>query len=329
VSPTLFDLNGPLSVGFTPNINITRYDANGNSTGVLTGSRQYRSQSGANAGLAPSESRNWTVGVVWSPKAIKGFSISADWFNIDERDLIDTVPDVLIVTDVERNGPRSQFANRVRFGTSVAGETHFTDGSPVTAPGQMTSRPSDEVWISNSKVNVAGAWQDGMDVQFAYKYDTGGYGRVNTTVAGTYLREYVFQALPTTAPIGYQDGFFARGNGSGREGVFARYRIHSRIDWSHRNWTASVANTYVPSLDDLTSPTPYRVDQYYTFDVQVGHTFANMSNRRLKGLQLAVGVNNAFNKFPPLIPSEGNQSHDINAYDPIGRFVYVQAKYKF
>jgi outer membrane receptor protein involved in Fe transport len=40
-------------------------------------------------------------------------------------------------------------------------------------------------------------------------------------------------------------------------------------------------------------------------------------------------VNNIFNKFPPLIPSEGNQSADINAYDPIGRFVYVQAKYKF
>jgi hypothetical protein len=40
-------------------------------------------------------------------------------------------------------------------------------------------------------------------------------------------------------------------------------------------------------------------------------------------------VNNAFNRMPPRIPSEGNQSHDINAYDPIGRFVYVQARYKF
>ena len=329
VSPTLYDLNGPLSVGFTPNINIVRYDANGNALGTLTGNRQYRSQSGSNAALAPSESRNWTVGVVWSPKAIKGFTVSADWFNIDERDLIDTVPDALIVTDVERNGPRSQFANRVRFGTSVAGETHFNDGSPVTAPGQMTSRPSDEVWISNSKVNVAGAWQDGMDLQLAYKYDTGGYGRVNTTVAGTYLRQYVFQALPSTAAIGYQDGFYARGNGSGREGVFARYRIHSRIDWSLRNWTASVANTYVPSLDDLTNPTPYRVKKYHSFDLQVGHSFANWGPRRLRGLQVAVGVNNVFNKFPPYIPSEGNQSHDINAYDPIGRFVYLQAKYKF
>lgn len=40
-------------------------------------------------------------------------------------------------------------------------------------------------------------------------------------------------------------------------------------------------------------------------------------------------MNNLMNRFPPRIPSEGNQSHDINTYDPIGRVVYVQARYKF
>ena len=30
-----------------------------------------------------------------------------------------------------------------------------------------------------------------------------------------------------------------------------------------------------------------------------------------------------------LILDAVSASHDINAYDPIGRFVYVQAKYKF
>jgi outer membrane receptor protein involved in Fe transport len=82
-------------------------------------------------------------------------------------------------------------------------------------------------------------------------------------------------------------------------------------------------------LDDLTNPTPFRVGNYNAFDVQVGLSLANWNNRRLQGLQFAVGVNNVFNRFPPKIPSEGNQSADINAYDPIGRFVYVQARYKF
>jgi iron complex outermembrane receptor protein len=85
----------------------------------------------------------------------------------------------------------------------------------------------------------------------------------------------------------------------------------------------------VPSLDDLTNPTPFRVARYNSFDVLLSHNFSNWGLGWLKGLQMQVGVNNVFNTFPPLIPSEGNQSHDINAYDPIGRFVYVQAKYKF
>jgi iron complex outermembrane receptor protein len=329
VAPTVFDLNGPTAIGATPGIDLLRYDANGNSMGIQTGSRQYRSQSGSNSALSPSESRNWTVGVVWSPKAIKGFSLSLDWFNIDERNLIDTVPITLIVTDVEQKGPASDFANLVRLGQSLAGETHFADGAPITAPGQITNRPSDEVWISNSKVNVAGAWQDGLDFKLAYKYDTSGWGRFDAMINGTYLRKYVFQALPTSPPTEYQDGYFQRGTGSGREGVFARYRLYNRIDWSHLNWTVGVAHTYLPGLDDLTSATPFRVADYSTFDAQIGYSFSNFAHRGLHGLQVLVGVNNIANTFPPRIPSEGNQSHDINAYDPIGRFVYAQVKYKF
>jgi outer membrane receptor protein involved in Fe transport len=79
----------------------------------------------------------------------------------------------------------------------------------------------------------------------------------------------------------------------------------------------------------LGSPVPFRVDNYQSFDLQAGYTFASSSKSWLRGLQFQVGCNNVMNDYPPLIPSEGNQSHDINAYDPLGRFYYIQAKYKF
>jgi len=71
------------------------------------------------------------------------------------------------------------------------------------------------------------------------------------------------------------------------------------------------------------------VASYHTFDLRVGRSFANSSNRWLRGLQATLGVNNLANKTPPLIRSEGNQSHDISTYDPIGRFIYGSIKYKF
>lgn len=321
-APTLFDLFGPVSQGFTSSINITRYNTSGTSLGVASGSRQYRSQSGSNSSLNPSQSRNWSAGVVWSPKSIKGFSLTADWFNIDERDLISSISSVLIVTDVEQKGPASPYAGLVRFGTSLAGEVYFGTGSAVTSPGQMTNRPSDEIWISNSIVNVAGYWQDGMDVTANYKWSAQGLGNFSASLAGTYIREYAVQSLPGGAVSRYQDGF----SGSA---VYPRFRTRSNLDWSHGSWNATVGHTWIPEVDDLAWSTEYRVKSYHTFDLRFGRSFANSSNRWLRGLQANLGVNNVFNKVPPLIRSEGNQSRDISTYDPIGRYIYASVKYKF
>ena len=321
-APSLYDLFGPISQGFTSTINIARYDASGNPLNSTTGSRQYRSQSGSNQNLNPSQSRNWTAGIVWSPKSIKGFSVSADWFNIDERDLISSISSSLIVSDVEKLGPKSNYASLVKIATSVNGETHFADGAAVTAPGQMSANPSDSVWISNSIVNVAGVWQDGMDLQLAYDHNIQGLGRFKLTSAGTYIRQYVVQSLPTDKPTNYVDGY----SGSS---VYARYRLRNTLDWSAGKWGMTLGHTYVPSIDDLANGSPFRVARYHAFDLQGSYSFANSSNRLLRGLALNVGVNNLNNAQPPLIPSEGNQSHDVNAYDAVGRFVYFQMKYKF
>ncbi|MBL9187690.1 MAG: TonB-dependent receptor [Opitutaceae bacterium] len=327
VAPTLYQLYGPLSQGFTASINIPRYNSAGQPLGTNSGQRQYRQQTGSNRNLNPSESRNWTAGVVWSPKVIKGLSISADWFNIDERDLISTIPAITIVTDVERRGPASPFASLVRQGTSVAGELYFGTGAAITAPGQVTGGASDAIWLTTTNVNVTGYNQDGMDVKVTYDLPTQNWGKVRGTVMGTYIRNYYVQDLPTVAPRGYQDGFYQRGTNS--NGVFPRYRLNNRLDWTFKNIGAGIGHTYIPSLDDLGSIPSVRVRKYHKFDVQASYAFGPNSHRWLKGLSATVGVNNVFNKFPPRIPSEGNQSHDINAYDPIGRLVYVQAKYKF
>ena len=186
----------------------------------------------------------------------------------------------------------------------------------------MSAVPSDTVWISNAIVNVAGVWQDGADIQLNYKYNTKDFGRLSLTSAGTFIRQYVIQSLPTDAPSNYVDGF----SGSS---VYARYRLQNRLDWSLNKWSAGLAHTYVPSIDDLANPSAYRVARYNSWDVQFGRSFSDSRNRWLKGLSVSLGVNNFTNATPPYIPSESNQSHDVNAYDAVGRFVYFQAKYKF
>lgn len=322
-APTLFSLTGPISQGFTPSINIFRYDNNGNPLNVQTGSRQYRSSSGSNPNLKPSESRNWTAGVVWSPAGkLKGLELSADWFDIDERDLVSSISSSLIVSSVEQFGPASIYAPLVRFGVSQAGETYFGTGAAVTAPGQMSDKPSDTVWITNQLTNIAGVWQSGADLKVSYTHDTNSWGVLSGRLSMVYLNDYFIQSLPTSAPFDYASSY----SGSS---LYARWRAYMNLGWRYKNWTAGINGTFIPGVTDVASPGEPSVASYRTFDAQVGYSFSGSSNKWLAGLSLNLGVNNAFNKFPPFIQSEGNQNHDINAYDPIGRFFFMEARYKF
>jgi iron complex outermembrane recepter protein len=323
-APSLFNLLGPVSAGFTASININRYDTAGNPLGVTTGSRQYRSSSGSNSNLIPSESRNWTAGVVWSPAGkLKGLEISADWFNIDERNLVSSISSSLIVSSVEQFGTASPYASLVRLGTSLAGETYFGTGTPIATPGQMSNRPSDEVWITNQLVNIAGVWQSGADIKVSYTYDTKTWGVLSARVSGVYLSEYVIQSLPTDTPFDYAGSY------SGTS-LYARYRFYTQLGWSFKDWDAGLNNTFIPSVTDVAGGAGAPdVAAYSTWDARLGYSFKGSSNRWLKGLSIGAGVNNILDEDPPFITSEGNQNHDINAYDPIGRFYYFDVNYKF
>lgn len=319
-APSLYDLTGPLSQGFTAGINIFAYNAQGQNTNVQTGSRQYRSQSGSNPNLESSTSENWSVGFEWQPDgALEGLNVGLDWYDIQEENLISSISSSLIVSSVEQLGTASPYASLVRFGVSAAGETYFGTGTPVSAPGQMSSRPSDTVWISNSIVNVAGYWQSGADLRVRYARDTGNMGLFSGQLTMSYINEYVIQSLPTSAPFDYADTF----SGSS---VYPRWRAFAQFGWSYKGFTAGLNATFIPSVTDVVTPGEPKVDSYQAFDLRFGYDF---SEGVAEGTSIDVGINNVANKFPPFIAGEGNQSADINTYDPIGRFYYASIKYKF
>jgi iron complex outermembrane receptor protein len=325
-APTLFNLFGPSNSGFTGSININRFNPDGtpmivNGTQVTTGNRQYRSRGGSNPNLVPSESRNWSAGFVWSPRKFKGLTVTADWFNIDERNLIGNVPQTTLLQSVEALGPASPYASQVRLGTSVAGESYFANGTPITAPGQITSGQSDAVWMTNPALNIAGVWQAGADVTVEYRYDTGSWGRLDASVTGTYIHEYVQQTLPTSLPGNFVDGF----TGS----TYPRYRTFSQLNWTYKNMTAGISHSFIPTVDDLVAATERQIDSSQTFDLRFSYRFTNSSNRLLQGLRLSAGVLNVFGEDPPYSAGESDQNRDINTYDAFGRRYVLSANYKF
>jgi iron complex outermembrane receptor protein len=327
-APTLYELFGPIGQGFTASQRLARYNSDGtprlNTDGspVLDTATQYRSQSGSNTELDPSTSTNWSVGFEWKPEgAMQGFEMGIDYWSIEEEDIVGSLPSSIVLQSVEALGPASPYASYVRRGISNAGEVYFGTGTPIAAPGEITAAVGDTVWLSNSNINLASIEQDGIDVRFAYAYETDAIGTFSGQLVATYLMNYDTQPVPTEPSISlegsYHDDY----------GLFPDYRAFLQFGWSSGPFTAGINGTYLPSMDDITFGQPYsEIDDYMSWDLRVGYDFGAESD---SGLAIAGGVNNVFDEEPVYIESEGNQSRDISNYDPIGQFFYVELSYKF
>ena len=321
-APTLYELFGPTGAGFTSSQQVARYDASGNPLGTSTANVQFRQQDGANPDLEPSTSDNLSFGLSWSPRgALDGFQASLDYYSIKEKDIINTLPSNDVIQHVEQFGPNSPFAQFVRLGQSLAGELRFEDGDPVTAPGQMTNRPSDEVWLTLLNVNVAKIEQDGIDLKLGYSFSTDSWGEFSTQLNVNYLMSYEQELVPGLLPAEdlsgvYNDDF----------GLFPEWGAFLQLGWRYGAFSATINGTFMPGVDDVTFGEPYfKVDSYRAFDLRLGYNFEALG----PNVQLNVGVNNFTDEEPPYIESEANQNRDINTYDPIGRFYFAELSYRF
>ena len=146
-----------------------------------------------NPGLHPEVAYEWTYGAVYSPKWIKGLTLSADWWHIDMRDIV-AFPgaNTLIV----ENPPGSPGDGTVVFrgASTIPGEA---------GPVQL---------VIDLNQNLSGAVLEGLDYEAIYILDStifggGDWGRITTTVNGTWLSRFEFQPGPDLKRFGIAGTF--------------------------------------------------------------------------------------------------------------------------
>ena len=136
----------------------------------------------------------------------------------------------------------------------------------------------------------------------------------------------------------------ATNGGTGQQGTIPRYRTYSVVDWSLRQWRVMVGSTHVPAVTDIgvggdtfansTTIKPTAVNSYTSWDLQLGYRLDQKGSPRWwslpRGTRLTLGVNNAFNRMPPLAPQAFTDSFvDPGYYGLVGRLVFVSANVKF
>lgn len=321
-APTLFQLFGPGGVGFTHPLALQRFGGGS----LITG--QANARSGANPNLRPSEAEGMTLGVVWSPRKIKGFSATLNYFNVEQTDLISTIGTATILQSVELNGTASPYAQFVRFGPR--GDTSmFTAGTPVTAAGQIGRSAIDEVYVTNTLVNIARQKLAGFDVAVNYTWNSDTWGRFDSSLVGIWWEHYRARTLPGTAE------FDTVGQATDFNGTIPEYQAYFSTNWSRGNWGGTFGWTYIPSVEDVNAYDPTdstadaHVEAFHSVDLSVRYTFGSQW-RWLNGLTMRVGANNVFNEMPPSAKGTFTQANaDTATYGAIGRLFFIEARYSY
>ena len=135
-----------------------------------------------NPNLQPEVAYEWSYGAVYSPKWLKGLTLSADWWHIDMRSIAS-----LLGTDfiIQNNIP----------------------GLVIRGPSTIPGRPGPIILVIDPNENLTGAIFEGLDYEAVYILDSsifghGDFGRLTATVNGTWLSRAELQIAPETKPFG-------------------------------------------------------------------------------------------------------------------------------
>jgi iron complex outermembrane recepter protein len=342
VAPTLYETNGPLSAGFSPQLTIDGVEQN----------VQAQVLNGSNPNLIPSTAESYTAGIVYSPSYLSGLTISADYFRTLQQNIVGTIGGATILTSVNDLGAASPFASLVAFG-NFPGQVGAT---PVTAPGQIIGRLASVFYVDINQ-NLGAARVEGFDLSARYLWDLKAWGHLELGVQSVV---YTLQDQKTLPSYHYYN--ISGGIGDEGIGAFPDYRITFLAEYRVMGFTLSASANYIPEMHniigiDLNSTTVEDqpiVKSYFAADARLQYDFhrtpepvttpagkdskgvagqsapggLSWGDRLLDGLSLAIGCNNLFQEGPPFMAG-ANSNTNLATYDPFGRFVYFEVSHKF
>jgi iron complex outermembrane receptor protein len=264
--------------------------------------------SAGNAFLQPETAVTRTLGMVFSPSFVPGFSASIDWYSIKIDNRITAVSSSYIARQCYEEGLSEFCSSIVRDRVS----------------GQV-------IGLSRGNANLGKIKTEGVDVELRYRLPRTAFGQFSVRNETTYLDEYSTQASATARWIDYSGEYDLH-----------RWKSNTNVDWTLGNWSTNWGMRYLSAVQDAclsrpkgwecnlpdvvrpgnSAPGANRLGALVFHDFNVGYQTS------WKG-RILVGVNNAFNKKPRFTLEGASSATTIDADLPIDRFFYVRYNQAF
>jgi len=331
-APNVQELFGGQSVGFPPatdpcSLPSAATDATIRALCIATGvpaanvgqaflqpNAQIQGAFGGNPNLEEEVADTWTAGVVIQPRFLPRLNITVDYYNIEIQNAIATagggVNNILNLCYNVLQDASSSICNLISRDTQG-----IISGPPFV--------------VSATNANLAALTTEGIDFQVDYSQPLGfsawgaGESRLSFFFLGNYSWENNFIPL-TDLPDEVVEcaGFFGLNCGN----PTPEWKWSSRLSWIDGPSTVSFRWRHVGGVDDDDAATPFIVDEIGSYDL-FDLSFAFNVN---DNLTVNMGVNNLFDKSPPVIGSNQEQANTYpGTYDVLGRDFFISANLRF
>jgi iron complex outermembrane recepter protein len=277
---------------------------------------------GGNTALSPESAETYSVGFTVTPTFLPNFNGSLDYYHIAVRNEVTTAPGNFIYNQCLQTGAPQDCSQIVRNHVTGA-----LSGATVAGGG----------YILQTNINGGAALLSGIDVQANYREPMGPWGTLTTNFSGSYLQH------STTTPFPGLHTYDCAGlfGPTCSNFVNPRWRHNLRISWE-LPWTKLMVSAYwryigKASVDNNSGDPSLHFVEFGQFD-SVDH-LPSISYLDLSAVweitpkfELRAGVNNLFDKDPPIVTQEVNDGtipSSFPTYDFLGREIFFGFKAHF
>ena len=321
-----------------------------------------------NINLGPEATDSYSAGLVYTPKFIPGFTLTADLYQLYSKNVIldaagfaqimltangvsglrnGNVPTVFVSDGVSQGVFRDPFGNvdSILQATTANSGRRFVEGIDITATYEF---PTEKF----GTFTFTGGWNH----FFAYKAE-GIPGTGTTNFLGNYINstiplapggvpfnkgflrfEWNWKGLDFVATGNYigdyeDDPSFIGGNslvvGNEATGANLNWRLHHRIS-SYETLDMQLSYEFLkPQIEPVAAGKDFSKDGKGMAPAVAGVETSSIWQRMLWNTKVTVGVNNAFDRYPPTVLGAFNDNYDTSNYSIRNRFWYVSLTKKF
>jgi outer membrane receptor protein involved in Fe transport len=271
-----------------------------------------------NVNLGEETAKTLTAGVVFTPRFLPNFSLTVDYFQIKIEDAITLVPRQVSIDEC----------------VATAGASALCDLIVREVVGTPRPRTPGTVFqVNSAPVNAASIETRGIDVGARYMARFGAESRIDLSLQYTYLDKLTLQPL-AGLPIENNRGQL---DGDGRLGAGFKHKANASATFTtgafSLNWRtvylSNIKDTLGPDEDSPLGDATNSIDAFWYHDAQARFAVGDQ-----KRLEFYVGVDNVFDKKPPVINQNGASNITgtetaADTYDPFGRSFYAGVSVKF